>query len=158
MRNSNTKNGPCFVEWTAKFTAWSGNPLTHQDDERKVSEFEAVYKRHYGLPFALRHRKNIDSVMGAYCLISLLARNQHLNRETVPFLSEEASYKIFRALENMDTSLWWTRTWVVQELVLAPQATVYYGRFIAPWDMYVTAARNYDAHLGGCCKDHYKWL
>lgn len=148
--------GPC--QWKTDFTGRPPHLHVHKHDEERIRQFVARYKRYYELPFALRHHWRIDSVMGAYCLISLLAQNICLNQENFPFLSEEASQDIFQALGDIVSKPWWTRIWVVQELVLAPQAMVYCGNVIAPWNLYVHAARNYNTHRGTCCEDHYKWL
>ncbi|KAJ0114821.1 hypothetical protein J7T55_004563 [Diaporthe amygdali] len=125
-----------FCKWETDFSVLSPHPLIHDHDREKIRQFVARYKRYYQLPFALRYHSRIDSVMGAYCLISLLAQNYCLNQENFPFLCQEASRNIFLALGDIVSRPWWTRIWVIQELVLAPQAMVYYGRFIAPWDLY----------------------
>lgn len=145
------------IRWKTDFTRGPQHPLINEN-EGQIQEFVARFKKYYELPFALRYHLKIDSVMGAYCLLSRLAQNICLNQENFPFLSEEASHNIFLALGDIVSRPWWTRIWVVQELVLPRQAMVYYGNFVAPWDLYVHAARNYNAHRGSCCKDHYRWL
>ncbi|KAH8768217.1 hypothetical protein F5883DRAFT_616865 [Diaporthe sp. PMI_573] len=48
--------------------------------------------------------------------------------------------------------------WVIQEVVVPPRATVHYGRFVAPWDMFVHAARNFEHHRRICCTKLYTTL
>lgn len=145
-------------EWKTDFSGSSPHPTIHDHDRERIRQFVARYKRYYELPFALRYHSRIDSDMGAYCLISLLAQNMCLNKDNFSFLRHEASRNIFLVLADIVSAPWWTRIWVIQELVFAPQAMIYYGRFIAPWDLYVRAARNYNAHRGTCCESHYQWL
>lgn len=147
---------PC--RWKTDFSQAPHNVLLHPEDEDRINRFVARYKRYYELPFALRYHLRIDSIMGAYSLLTLLAQNKCINLKNFPFLAEEASHNIFQVLSDITSSSWWSRIWVVQELVLATRADVYYHNFISSWDLYVHAARNYNAHRGTCCKDHYKWL
>lgn len=147
-----------LYEWKPNFSGPSSHSILNDHDREKIREFVARYKRYYELPFALRYHSRIDSDMGAYCLISLLAQNTCLNKKNFPFLSHEASRNIFLVLGDIVSRPWWTRVWVIQELVFAPEAMIYYGKSIAPWDLYVRAARNYNVHRGTCCESHYQWL
>lgn len=144
--------------WQTDFSQATDNVLLHTEDQDRIDRFVARYKRYYELPFALRSHLRIDSVTGAYCLLTLLAQNKCINPNHFPFLAEEASHRIFQVLSDIISSSWWSRIWVVQELVLATRADVYYHNVVSSWDLYVHAARNYNTHRGTCCKDHYKWL
>ncbi|KAF3763467.1 HET-domain-containing protein, partial [Cryphonectria parasitica EP155] len=116
-------------------------------------------KMYYRLPFALRHSVKIDNVLGAYCLIGLLAGNSHINSTDIMFLDNtDAFHRIVEELHGLMASAWWTRLWVVQEIVLPPKATLHYGQFVASWDLFAHAARNYERHSKTCCEGHYASL
>lgn len=46
---------------------------------------------------------------------------------------------------------WFTRTWVVQEIVLARNAVLMHGEHSLPWNTFVAAWRNWDFHSRSCC-------
>ena len=46
---------------------------------------------------------------------------------------------------------WWNRIWVVQETLLAKEATVVLGSWVLPWDIFVSAAVNFYSHIRSPC-------
>lgn len=48
---------------------------------------------------------------------------------------------------------WFTRTWVVQEIVLARRATLMHGEHSLPWDTLAMAWINWERHAQSCCGD-----
>lgn len=48
---------------------------------------------------------------------------------------------------------WFTRTWVVQEIVLARRATMIHGKYSLPWEIIVAAWTNWNRHAQSCCGD-----
>jgi hypothetical protein len=94
-------------------------------------------------------------------LIYSLSANKHLS--DIPFFSEgdnigecisQALLKSVAALNNMLTSPYWTRAWIVQEIVLAQNPTIYYGPHILDFKMLARAQFNLGWHLHHvCCRD-----
>ncbi len=83
----------------------------------------------------------------------------HLTSEAIPVLANPDSFhKTALALNDLMTRPWWTRQWVVQEVVVPPRAAVHVGGAIVPWHTLAVAARNYDRHRKLCCQGHYARL
>lgn len=157
--NSQLNDQTSIHEWLTNFTHWSHSSTAHEDDEKNMVVFQSKLEAYYRLPFSLRHSLHIDIYMGAYCLISLLAQNKHVNNTGIPFLSNhDAFHRFILSLHDIMTCPWWTRQWVIQEIVLPLKATVHYGKFVAPWELFAQAARNYEHHRTNCCESHYTSL
>ncbi|PVH68697.1 HET-domain-containing protein [Cadophora sp. DSE1049] len=54
-------------------------------------------------------------------------------------------------LETLMGVPWWTRTWVVQEIVVAQKAQIVYGSTTLEWAELATYAKVLDNHLEKCC-------
>ncbi|RKU45392.1 hypothetical protein DL546_004382 [Coniochaeta pulveracea] len=149
------------IQWMTSFTTHTESPRirVHPDDSARISDFHAEVTHYYKLPFALRQSLQIDTLLGAYCLIHQLAQNKHINHHEIPLLANhDAFHRVIRALHHLMSLPWWRRQWVIQEIVLPPAATLYLERFTAPWSMFAAAARNYDHHRTVCCQSHYQNL
>lgn len=57
------------------------------------------------------------------------------------------------ALRPLMTAAWFTRTWTVQEIVLARRATALYGAHRIPWALLEDAWSQFAHHLNGCCSE-----
>lgn len=73
-------------------------------------------------------------------------------------LSDRAIALTSEALEEMpkphsELEMYWSRVWIVQEVVLARQALVHYGRYIIPMDVFLDAERYFRRHYYDCCYD-----
>jgi hypothetical protein len=92
-----------------------------------------------------------DYLCSAFWFIRLLAKGVHLS--DIPFLHSQ-SYRenVFKELQHIMDSPWWNRIWVIQELVLAPRATIFIGHLQAPWEMLAHAAKNCEFHQMDCCR------
>lgn len=55
-------------------------------------------------------------------------------------------FETFRKFMQPPFTSWWTRMWVVQEIVLAKKISVVYGTISALWGMVDAAARAYNDH------------
>ncbi|KAL1845752.1 hypothetical protein Daus18300_014454 [Diaporthe australafricana] len=145
---------PC--QWKTDFAVWPAEPTVHDKDQQKITDFYLHMEVYYGLPFALRHGLRIDSIQGAYAFLSLLSQNKHVNGSDIPILANhDAFQRIAMAIGGIVARPWWQREWVIQEVVVPPRATLHYGRFVAPWDMFVHAARNFENHRRTCCTKLY---
>lgn len=50
------------------------------------------------------------------------------------------------------TRAYWTRVWIIQEVVLGEKdPMLYFGRHLAPFSVFVEAERNLSKHYHGCC-------
>lgn len=86
---------------------------------------------------------------GAFCLLSLLSQRVPASQISFYDPSVETRAKrswarsLRKSISDITDRAWWKRTWVVQECVLAKNATVYYGHLSARWDMFSQAATFY---------------
>ena len=60
-------------------------------------------------------------------------------------------YKCLRTLLSLVSQPWWERIWIVQEVMLSPNASVNIGRHQTLLSSLFIAARNYAVHCEGCC-------
>jgi hypothetical protein len=56
-----------------------------------------------------------------------------------------------KSLEKLFSLAYWTRAWVLQEMILPKYATVVYGALSAPWQMFVDASNTWVKHRNTCC-------
>ncbi|KAJ4301129.1 hypothetical protein N0V90_003219 [Kalmusia sp. IMI 367209] len=143
-------------EWSTNFSQLDEELAIHEVDERTMLDFERDIKTYYRLPFSLRHSMSIDRYLGAYCLMIRLAQNKHLLEKDISFLlNHDAFHRFILALDEIMHCQWWSRQWVIQEVVLPTSVKVYFGNFVAPWDLLGRAAHNYELHRTSCCENHY---
>ncbi|KAL9079714.1 MAG: hypothetical protein Q9157_001440, partial [Trypethelium eluteriae] len=94
-----------------------------------------------------------QDVFGAFYVLNRLAQGFRTKELRVLQTSmpspRQASWskKIMNAFESFADALWWQRTWVIQETVLAKKATVYLGHMSAPWTMLSSGAAAYTHEL-----------
>ncbi|RCI10237.1 hypothetical protein L249_8531 [Ophiocordyceps polyrhachis-furcata BCC 54312] len=87
--------------------------------------------------------QDMDVGLDVFCLVRVLADQAADN--CWPQLGKDAVYQgnLFEALRQFMQCKWWSRVWTVQEIIVPREVTVYYGGAVAPWHMFVTAARCY---------------
>ena len=97
-------------------------------------------------------------VLGAFALIYTFAHDQHFNEldffekdDEVELHSSQVWLKSAGALCDVLRAIYWERAWIVQEVVLAKRALVYYGQHSIPFDYFMLAWSNFDRHYNGCC-------
>jgi hypothetical protein len=105
-----------------------------------------------------------EEILGAFFYLKLRAMGDHLDE--IPFF--EADDKklqprqtwpaVIRALDTLISNPWWTRIWVVQETVLAREATVVYSHVTAPWEMLAQAAHTSETKYSSCCVNFLQTL
>ncbi|KAF4458533.1 heterokaryon incompatibility [Fusarium albosuccineum] len=158
-KDPNVKKQQQICHWRTDFTTWSESSAAHPEDVAIIDDFHDRIDQYYRLPLSLRHNLTIDHVKGAFCFASLLAQNKHVNGHDIPILNNhDAFHRIILALFGIMDRPWWIRQWVIQEIVLAPSAILHHGHFVAPWELFSHAARNYEHHRKDCCQNHYKYL
>ncbi|KAJ3545639.1 hypothetical protein NM208_g2414 [Fusarium decemcellulare] len=158
-KDPNVKKQKQLCHWRTDFTTWSESSVPHPEDMAIIDDFHDRIDQYYRLPLSLRHNLTIDHVKGAFCFASLLAQNKHVNGHDILILNNhDAFHRIIMALFGIMDRPWWIRQWVIQEIVLAPSAILHHGHFVAPWELFSHAARNYEHHRKDCCQNHYKYL
>ena len=97
-------------------------------------------------------------IVGAFCILRLFVANSHLH--TLPFFRpgfditiypSELWQKSARALDDILSCAYWKRVWIVQEAVLARNATVYYGAHHVPLSMFIVGQYDLHRHYHTCC-------
>ncbi|EPE25147.1 hypothetical protein GLAREA_11728 [Glarea lozoyensis ATCC 20868] len=161
----NTTSEEQEVAWNTDFTRnhpvdpMTGDVAVDPDDAKRIEDYKNEFLHYYRTPIAWRHNLTQDFELGAFCLIHLLAQNKHLNDADIPFfLAHVVRQNVVRVLHKIMETPWWNRQWVIQETVLPPSVSVYYGRYKASWEMFSVAAKNYKVHRQGCCSSQYAQL
>ncbi|KAI0104278.1 heterokaryon incompatibility protein-domain-containing protein [Nemania sp. FL0031] len=113
------------------------------------------------------NEQNFDDwpVVGALSILALLARNAHLN--TLPFFQDprypdfnigiypsELWQKSSKTLVALLESPYWSRVWIVQEMVLGRRVLIHYGRHVLPLQLFIDAEKSMREHYHGCCYEH----
>lgn len=94
--------------------------------------------------------RNNDNTLFALCFLHLLARDEHPGTS---FLWHDFRHRrnILRILSRITRRPWWTRIWIVQEVLLPPSAVIYIGHFSIPWKTFSQAVKNFIRHRQSCC-------
>ena len=101
-------------------------------------------------------------ICGAFLLVNLLAMDVHFH--DMPFFgtkgfscmsgnTAQAWNKSCYALYQILTSKYWSRAWILQEIILAQTPKLYFGQHILPYHRLIRAMMNFDRHYKTCCKD-----
>lgn len=101
-------------------------------------------------------------ICGAFLLVNLLAMDIHFH--DMPFFgtkgfscmsgaTAQAWNKSCYALYQILTLKYWSRAWILQEIVLAQTPRLYFGKHILPYHRLIRALINFDRHYKTCCKD-----
>ena len=98
------------------------------------------------------------AVLVAFAIFYILSSDRHVNE--LPCFAEHgaslwevsdsfaAGFKEFHNLMNL---AYWTRIWIVQEIILPPSATVVFGSINCPWDVVAQAGMIFENHANSCC-------
>ena len=170
-----------IYERASQVLTWLGEPST-KDSSSSTMDDPRLHAPNYELPLiewthgekdiSLMRTFFLDEnvfedwpVVGALSTLELLARNCHLN--TLPFF-QDPRYSSFDigiypsdlwrqsvgALVELLSSPYWSRVWIVQEMVLGTCVRVHYGRHIIPFEVFLDAERLMRNHYYGCCYYH----
>ncbi|KAF2962896.1 hypothetical protein GQX73_g10679 [Xylaria multiplex] len=96
-----------------------------------------------------------DTVLLAFTVLYMLSQDAHILALVKQETPEQDKFreKILGALLEIFERPWWSRMWVVQEIVLAREVTVMYGHISAPWEMFASAGLTIERHRTSCCLD-----
>ncbi|KAM7196642.1 HET domain containing protein [Rhypophila sp. PSN 637] len=143
--------GDIFRACTRVFV-WLGVPIEVVERRASVGSAQESETTSCGAtsvtnPFALVHHFAQDKhIYQLPCFApSQMAAGVPVFVETPEFLS---LWEFFIAAI---TEPWWSRLWCVQEVMLAPDAVMVYGRWRLPWSLVETCSKNHRRHRDGCC-------
>ncbi|KAI0456681.1 heterokaryon incompatibility protein-domain-containing protein [Xylaria acuta] len=94
-----------------------------------------------------------DTVLLAFTVLYMLSQDAHILALVKQGTAEQDSFRerILGALLEIFERSWWSRMWVVQEIVLAREVTVMYGQISAPWEIFASAGLTIERHRTSCC-------
>jgi hypothetical protein len=150
------KAGPMLVQKAPPIVTFSENKKL-QDIESYARDVPASVSFQEG---GHAGSQEVHEIMLVFDLIRMLSQADHLKdipvfREQEMNSSERASlnrlFESLRQLMHAPVTPWWGRIWVVQEIILPPEAIVVHGTVSAPWSMFATAASRCSYHLNHCC-------
>jgi hypothetical protein len=107
-----------------------------------------------------------DEVLAAFGILHLLSVDEHWTEKPMFIADAENQYHIaekylraWQAALKLFELPWWSRIWVVQELVLSRKATFVLGSVSVPWELISEFCRSYSTHLppGACCHFSAAW-
>ncbi|PMD41775.1 hypothetical protein L207DRAFT_633096 [Hyaloscypha variabilis F] len=104
------------------------------------------------------HSQDITDIFGAfYVLHALISGLEPTGIQELRHFAK--SGPILRGFNALIKSRWWSRAWVVQEVVVAQSATIRYGAISAPWKFFSLAASQYEkARLEANADSAYPYL
>ena len=134
------------------------NVFSHQQDGSKTEIFDwrqaSDIPKFFIGPLSAREWP----VLGAFALTYFLAASKHLT--TIPFFAKDENItgclsqswlKSVTALQELLQNVYWTRAWITQEIVLAKDPVIYYGRHIMSFKMLAAAQVVLKEHKNSRC-------
>ncbi|KAK5657901.1 hypothetical protein OQA88_2450 [Cercophora sp. LCS_1] len=153
MRDIYEQSVDCVV-WLGEFPSGQSStngPQVHwQGDERDEELIDTC------LSILGRQLNDEENLAGALCLLWWASRDTHLFDMPLfrdPVLLQSWTLHYLKALCWMLSRPYWSRVWIVQEVAVSRQVTVYIGRFTMPFSLVEKAVANLGVHLNGCCQD-----
>ena len=146
---------------------WLGEPEGDLNFDRQVIENKLVPWNDLGPDLDLGSFDETmfggSDALAALSLVYIVSRNKPIHEW--PFLVQDDDKTSWKATENFKKAAtglqklanlpYWSRIWIVQEVVLPQVATVVYGPWRAPWSMFADCAKNLMLHATGgnasCC-------
>ncbi|KAK4222693.1 hypothetical protein QBC38DRAFT_489218 [Podospora fimiseda] len=137
--------------------------MWHQDTEKPTPAY-FNWGNESQIPWYLESKlSGVDwPISGAFVLVNLLAMDVHFH--DLPFFgakgyscmsghTAQAWNKLCYALYQILSSKYWSRAWILQEIVLADSPRIYFGKHMLPYHRLVRAMINFKRHYTSCCKD-----
>jgi hypothetical protein len=129
--------------------AISTSTTTFRSDDSDSEKLEAFFSRCKGKTASTvsRGKPKIDYAFEIFCFLRLLAGKPDLDHlpafdpSSRTFIDTRYQQNLFEGLRQLMRCRWWNRIWVIQEVVVPKTVTMVYGSSIAPWGMFVDAAR-----------------
>ncbi|KAI1758563.1 HET-domain-containing protein [Hypoxylon sp. FL1150] len=93
----------------------------------------------------------------AFKMLRILGQDKHINE--LPCFVAKKGHPCFRhhfeCLATLTHLPWWTRIWVVQEMVLPSRVEFAFASETCEYEVLESFFQNFSKHVGSCCKD---WL
>jgi hypothetical protein len=136
---------------------WLGPGISYgeeQADEGASKADEAASKTNGGLPVAYQSLKDMASLEPPKDLKELPYFHEHtVVRPYGRRLREHGSLSnLMESLRTIMNAEWFTRTWTIQEIVLARDAVVQYDKHRIDWQIIKLAWKQWNKHINTCCK------
>ncbi|ORY14533.1 heterokaryon incompatibility protein-domain-containing protein [Clohesyomyces aquaticus] len=147
--SSNSKSIPDF----------QGDAVEYFGDDRDLGHIRPFMKGYYTSMQPSGYNIAFDP-RPAFALIRMLSMNEHIHKLPLFEASEQTSFssdrvsqlsEALRCMMNNPWTPWWSRIWVVQEVVMPREVKIVYGNVSAPWTILADAARFYAVHTRSCC-------
>ncbi|KAI9713983.1 MAG: hypothetical protein M1820_000713 [Bogoriella megaspora] len=141
---------------------WLGERITLHPDTRTLEEGHDRLRRFLETGIFACDRvfsEDYEDLL-AFSIFYILSSDRHFGE--LPCFADDglSSYGIshlfkagFEMLKHIMNLPYWSRIWIVQEIVLPPKAKIAYGSINAPWDVVSQAALIFENHGGSCCID-----
>ena len=94
----------------------------------------------------------------AYAILRLLASGRCLRGVMLENHNPQVWAGTMDILHLLSCSAWWTRVWVVEEVILATKASTIYGEVIAPFDFIERGGSMIPVHMERCCATLFQGL
>lgn len=141
---------------------------TYEEDRASVAACVDEWYQYYSRPKLFRTEAPPNHTLGFFCTIWLLSydafktcgtgRRGNLMKR-VPFLSDSTRKATLEVFDELMSRVWWNRLWVLQEMTIASDLVVRYGRFVMPWTLFSQASRNVLHHMHlTCCAEDFERL
>ena len=141
---------------------------TYQNEHARVSACVDDWYQYYSRPKLFRTDPPPNYTLGFVCMIWLLANDAFKNCDAakrsrltkrVPFLADPTRRVTIEVFSEIMNRTWWSRLWVLQEMTIASDLVVRYGRFVIPWDLLSRASKNLLHHMHStCCSEEFQKL
>ncbi|KAI8942848.1 hypothetical protein NX059_000888 [Plenodomus lindquistii] len=112
-----------------------------------------------GMPSNPSDDPTVTATVNVFALIDAISRREHLaDTFKISDFDNNAAQSLCALSENLRRLMhapftpWWTRVWVIQEIILPPSVRIFCGTVSAPWIMFAKAALNYLQHIDACCQ------
>ncbi|PSN63313.1 HET-domain-containing protein [Corynespora cassiicola Philippines] len=99
--------------------------------------------------FALMQILDADSHLREIPLFKDTAQESEESFESSDY--QRSLFETLRMFMHPPWTPWWSRIWVIQEIVFPKDVSVTYGRLSADWDLFASAAKGYLRHSTSCC-------
>ncbi|KAI0474994.1 heterokaryon incompatibility protein-domain-containing protein [Xylariaceae sp. FL0804] len=135
--------GPLYEEYCSGTSPSEDSLFAWSGDETDLFKVKAHYSQDARLARNTTYSATTRDVFGAFCALYSLSIGVSASR--IPLLCHLAEAgPVIRGFEALAEKSWWGRVWVVQEVVVATRATMYYGKMSAPWSFFSKAAMNFE--------------
>jgi hypothetical protein len=126
---------------------WEGDEATI---EQGVSQFQDIVDA--GTHYWHRPIDRRRPVLDAFAILYSVSTNQHIRSLSFMVGSAENLGKHgFEAIKSIFSMPYWTRVWVIQEIILPSVATIVYGSISVPWKTVVAASTYWFSHTSTGC-------